>query len=482
MRTIVAAFLAILPFVSVMAQEMAWGCYDPQPGHPTQAERQAFVERLRPMALQVQAEFNVPKAGILAMAIQESGYGWTRTAMHANNLFGWKFGNSARAEKLRYWTLECQPLSDPGKNYAVFSNWEESMRFVAKELSKQARYAKATLAAGRAISAKIPEKELTEAWLRAIQKAGYNPDPRYPDDVLRVGREAGVFSVWTGAASQESDAASTGATSPMPAELPTAEQLKVLAWFRTDDSGRYMINGAVCTSENAVNWPGYETLPNRSLQRCQYFVASCKNLKGAEKITCESKRTVSGPKQATVVLLEPGLERFARWIVSACAEVGGDRSRCLRQLYREGVSAGNWQIPIAGIVFEDMPPQYVQYGYAFRDGLTVRADASCGWLNGSRGERSPSREENEACSVPRSLPQGISNKVRPMSTTRSELVAWHSELAARLPEHEEQFPVVGESAQQWRNFVRETLVASCASDHNPLVTAKAFALRRQGKF
>jgi flagellum-specific peptidoglycan hydrolase FlgJ len=193
---IIGSFLAILPFSTVLAEEVAWGCYDPQPNHPTQDERKMFLERMRPIASQVQAELGVPRAGILAMSVQESGYGWTRTAIHANNLFGWKFGKSARAAKLKSWTLECQPPSDPGKAYAIFPNWEESMRFVARELSHQKRYSKATLAAHDAITKGKPEEELTEAWLRAIQKSGYNPNPQYPDHVLKAGREAGVFSDW----------------------------------------------------------------------------------------------------------------------------------------------------------------------------------------------------------------------------------------------------------------------------------------------
>lgn len=193
---VIGSFLATLPSATALAQETEWGCYDPKPGHPTPDERQAFLKQMRPIASKVQAEFGIPRAGILAMSVQESGYGWTRTAIHAKNLFGWKFGQSARAARLKSWTLECQPPSDPGKLYAVFPSFEESMKFVARALSQQRRYSEATLAARRAIEAGKPEQELTETWLRAIQKAGYNPNPDYPDHVLQAGRRAGVFSGW----------------------------------------------------------------------------------------------------------------------------------------------------------------------------------------------------------------------------------------------------------------------------------------------
>ena len=276
------------------------------------------------------------------------------------------------------------------------------------------------------------------------------------------------------------------ATSPSQTDPPlqnsTADVSKVLDWLRRDDGGRYMITGFECTPERSADWPGYESLPDGSLKRCPYSVTSCKGLKGVIKATCEKNRKVLGPKLASVVLLEPGLERFAQWIVSACIEVGGDRSICLEKLYEAGRGESNWQIPIAGIVYEDMEPKYVEYGYAFRDGLTVKADSQCGWRNGSAGERAPTPAENVACSRPDATPLGVSNKARPMSTTRTELVAWHPELAASIPKHVEGFPILGPGAETWRQFVRDTLVGSFTSDKNPLVTAKAFALRHKGSF
>jgi hypothetical protein len=276
-------------------------------------------------------------------------------------------------------------------------------------------------------------------------------------------------------------AASSGETNP--SQNSTADVSKVLGWLQRDDGGRYMITGFECTPERSADWPGYKSLPDGSLKRCSYSVTSCKELKGTKKATCEKNRKVLGPKLASVVLLEPGLERFAQWIVSACTEVGGDRSICLKKLYELGHGDSNWQFPIAGIVYEDMESKgYVQYGYAFRDGLTVNADSKCGWRNGTAGERAPTPAENIACSRPDATPRGVSFKARPMSTTRTELIAWRPELATQIPKHVEAYPIVGPSAEPWRQFVRDTLVASFTSDKNPLVTAKAFALRHQAAF
>ena len=57
-----------------------WGCDDPQPGHPTAAEKRAFVVEVGSLAMRAEERNGVPAAAITAMAILESGYGWTRLA------------------------------------------------------------------------------------------------------------------------------------------------------------------------------------------------------------------------------------------------------------------------------------------------------------------------------------------------------------------------------------------------------------------
>jgi len=71
-------------------KQLTWGPYDPKPGHPTAAERQDFIDKISPIAKKGEERFKVPAAAIAAMAMQESGYGFTRTALNANNLFGFK--------------------------------------------------------------------------------------------------------------------------------------------------------------------------------------------------------------------------------------------------------------------------------------------------------------------------------------------------------------------------------------------------------
>jgi hypothetical protein len=81
---------------------------------------------------------------------------------------------------------------------------------------------------------------------------------------------------------------------------------------------------------------------------------------------------------------------MAHWIATACAEAGGNRDECLRSVYDAGVGMSNWQKPIAGLGYEDMETsKYVQVAYAFRDGLTVHADAACAWKMALRTEKHP---------------------------------------------------------------------------------------------
>jgi len=479
---LIAALVSSFSLASpATAEEANWDCYNPKPGHPTAAEKKAFVARLQPVAKQLQAELGIPAGGILAMSVQESGYGWTRTALNANNLFGWKFGKSARDANLGSWMLECQPENDPGKVYAAFSTWEDSIRFVARQLARSLRYSAATASAKTAIEAGKNDAEVSELWLKAIQQSGYNPNPNYPADVMNAGRSAGVFAAVS---------ASSGSSPPVVTTVTEGSQLsasdaeKVLLWFKRDEGGRYWFSKAQCTPEKPSSWPGYESLPAGAIQKCRYTVTSCIGLKADHRTECEQYRKVVGPKSATVVLLEAGAGRMARWIASACAEAGGDRDKCLRAVYAAGLSMSSWQLPIAGLGFEDMDAaHYVQVGYAFRDGLTVRADTACGWKNGHPGgEAPPPPEQDAACSMPGAMPAKVSFQSRPVATTRSDMVAYASRYASELPNYPESFPIPDAAADKWRSFVRNALVSAYSSDKNLLVSAKAVSLRKKGAF
>src|SRR4051812_35626303 len=73
------------------AAATAWDCYAPEPGHPTPDEKTAFIREAGLSALKAERTYGIPASAILAMAAVEGGFGYTRTALYANNSFGYKF-------------------------------------------------------------------------------------------------------------------------------------------------------------------------------------------------------------------------------------------------------------------------------------------------------------------------------------------------------------------------------------------------------
>jgi mannosyl-glycoprotein endo-beta-N-acetylglucosaminidase len=129
------------PNVSQAASESAeaWGCYDLKPGHPTASEQRAFVEEVARLATTAEERYGVPAAALVAMAIAESGYGWTRLAINTNNLFAWKHFPGPATEGREYWVLECQP-DEPGNRFVVFADRAEAVDFVARQLAISENY------------------------------------------------------------------------------------------------------------------------------------------------------------------------------------------------------------------------------------------------------------------------------------------------------------------------------------------------------
>ncbi|WP_432219305.1 glucosaminidase domain-containing protein [Pseudomonas kribbensis] len=148
-----------------------WGCYDPQPGHPTEAEKKRFISEISPLAVMAERTHGVPAAVISAMAIAESGYGWTRTALEAHNLFGWKFYSSSSASGRNYYVLSCQPAEDKNNKYVKFSDTADAIDFVAGKLATLPAYLSDTR---KYLQARQSGKSVADAskdWINADRKA-----------------------------------------------------------------------------------------------------------------------------------------------------------------------------------------------------------------------------------------------------------------------------------------------------------------------
>jgi len=116
-----------------------WGCTQPQPGHPTSAEERTFVKEVGGLAQAAERRHGVPAAAITAMAIQESGYGWTRTAQETNNLLAWKYVPGPAVSDRKFWQIDC-PGAGLHDKFVVFGDRAEGVEFVAGQLASTDNY------------------------------------------------------------------------------------------------------------------------------------------------------------------------------------------------------------------------------------------------------------------------------------------------------------------------------------------------------
>lgn len=81
-------------------------------GHPNADDINQFFDSVQPIATELSRKYQVPASVVMAMAALESGYGFSRNAIYANNLLGikqWK-GNPSNA-----YQLKGQPDENDGK-------------------------------------------------------------------------------------------------------------------------------------------------------------------------------------------------------------------------------------------------------------------------------------------------------------------------------------------------------------------------------
>ena len=64
--------------------------YNPAIGHPTSNEQVNFINNLKNAAISASSIYGIPASAIIGMACVEGGYGFTRSAYYANNIFGIK--------------------------------------------------------------------------------------------------------------------------------------------------------------------------------------------------------------------------------------------------------------------------------------------------------------------------------------------------------------------------------------------------------
>ena len=163
----------------VQAATAGWDCYAPEPGHPTSAERTAFVGDVKVHAREAEATYGTPAAALIAMAANESGFGYTRIGQFANNLFGWKWYSAEAAGGRGYYTLTCQPSWDPNNKYVRFATRREAVLFIAMKLATLERYKDDTDRYIADIRAGVAVRTAVDRWVAGVQASGYNPYASY---------------------------------------------------------------------------------------------------------------------------------------------------------------------------------------------------------------------------------------------------------------------------------------------------------------
>ena len=171
------------PNVPMASASEAWGCADPQPGHPTAAEKRAFVDEMAALATRAEERHGVPAAAITAMAIQESGYGWTRLAQNTNNVLAWKYFSDAPAGGRDTWVLEC-PEKGTSDTFLVFRDRAEAVDFVAYQLASSENYRADTERYRRDRARGTGVVEAVNRWVEAIADP-YSSQPEAYRTALR---------------------------------------------------------------------------------------------------------------------------------------------------------------------------------------------------------------------------------------------------------------------------------------------------------
>ena len=176
-------FLVLPVFLAPPAAAAAeWGCYGNKPGHPTPEQRAAFIREVSELAVKAEKAHGVPAAALAAIAIAESGYGWTRIALEANNLFAWKFGLSARRDGRTAYSLRCRKGAS---RYVAFKSRADAFDYVAAKLATLEAYRRHT----EAYQAARRRGEAPEAAIRAWVLGIGERYSRRPEEFARkVGR------------------------------------------------------------------------------------------------------------------------------------------------------------------------------------------------------------------------------------------------------------------------------------------------------
>lgn len=443
LRSVLPLLLLALPCSAALAQ--AWPCQGPQPGHPTAAEKRLFVAKVSEWAIAAEKKHGVPASAIAAMAIVESGYGWTRVGRDARNLLGWKY-IAAQAGGRPAYVLACQPYGDGSKQYTVFASAAESIDFVAEKLATRPAYHLDAVAYQAARARGAPLAGAVNAWLERVAE----PFKRRPQPFVAAVKRA---------MAEHSLLALSKSVNPAQGSAPATAIASASAFGTIGASGAH---GDSRDEQVALATAYYAArLATRSCDLPEI------NLLHWEGFPVQSCSYAEGGVAVRTYMLNPSAEQLARWTVTACRDAHAAVPRdCIGYLARQILNASGGVFPVAGFI-----PQAVEAGngrgmvycYLFRDGVAIHTDS---WKDARR----PS---GATCGPPEEIerPARFARATAHIAATTRQEYRNNGGSAA-----------VGSDADgnvRWLDAVRQQYQQAWGNDRNALVTAKARAAKGQ---
>ncbi len=165
--------------------------YNPAIGHPTYNEQVNFINNIKNAAISASSTYAIPASAIIGMACVEGGYGFTRSAYYANNIFGIKVWAQ---NPQNGWQLKGQPdenggrvpvIASYGRDRSIFKevtrydNWyrrfasrREAINYLCDLISRKYRQAQVNYKK-RIVSGASPQKA-SKLFCREIADLGYN--------------------------------------------------------------------------------------------------------------------------------------------------------------------------------------------------------------------------------------------------------------------------------------------------------------------
>jgi hypothetical protein len=432
----VLPFLLALPASSALAAD--WPCQGPQPGHPTAAERRAFVSKVSELALAAERKHGVPASAIAAMAIVESSYGWTRVGRDAHNLLGWKY-IAAQAGGRPAYVLACQPYGDGSRQYTVFRNEAESIDYVAEKLATRPAYRSETLAYQAARQRGAPLQGAVDAWLSGVA----DPFKRRPLPYLAAVKKAmAEHRLLTLSKSVNVAAVAPAVAQSVPGAAGSKGDSKdeLVALATSYFAARIPTRNCDLPEINLLHWEGFP------VQSCAY---------------------AAGGVAVRTYMLNPSAEQLARWTVTACLDARAAAPRdCIGYLARQIMASSGGVFAVAGFIpaaIEAGNGRGAVYCHLYRNGVMIHTD---NWKD-ARRPNGTTCGQTEEIERPARFAKAAAHLA---ATTRQEY---------RNAGGIEAVGNDNDGNVRWLEVVRLQYQQAWGNDRNALITAKAKSARGQ---